>query len=297
MKLALIGLGHWGKNIQRILKSIPQVDIVTCDPQAAADYKRIDLIKEHIDACFIVTPADTHYDLTTKALMYGWHCFVEKPLTKSVVEAAKLCELAYCRNKVLFVDHQYLYNPAINEIKTLIMQDKIGKINYMYARTLKLGKVRADVDTLWNFAPHNVSVFNYLLGDMPDSLNCIGWQYNHDISDVAFLTLNYPNNINCHLQVSWLDYQKVRDLMICGTKGAIFYDDVIQSLQFINSNSHRQYIALPRFEPLELSVKAFLNSTQSRIPPVNCGYRGLDVVKILEAAQESMRNSGEVRTI
>jgi predicted dehydrogenase len=295
MKIALIGRGHWGKNIERILKTQP-VDYEVFDK---SEGRTIDDVKD-FDACIIATPADTHYEIAAKALNKGMHCLIEKPMAKTVQDATAICELAKLHKKIVMVGHQFLYNGAVIKLKELIKNGTLGKIYYMYSQRLKLGKVRDDVDTLWNFAPHDISIFNYLLDSTPISVSCQGWEYiKKGKCDVAFLTLNYPNNINCHIHVSWLDLNRVRKIVVAGSKNTVIFDDMIEDSFKLSLVNEKEFAMVDHslLEPLYKSILTFIVAIESGTQPVSDCESGLEVVKVLQSAQQSMSNNGEVRKV
>jgi UDP-2-acetamido-3-amino-2,3-dideoxy-glucuronate N-acetyltransferase len=275
VKIALIGRGAWGANIERVLKSL-RVDYEVFDIK---DGKTIHAAKD-CEACIIATPANTHFINALIASQQGKHILIEKPMCTNVEEARLLVKLVDFNNKILMVGHQFLYNGGIIKLKELIKNNELGKIYYMYSQRLKLGKVRDDADILWTFAPHDISIFNYLLDSCPRSVTCHGWNYITNKADVAFLTLSYSNNVNCHVHISWLDKNKTRKIVIVGEKQTAVFDDLIEAPE--------------NGEPLKNEIKEFINCIETNRQPIANGLNGLQVVKVLEACQKSMQNNGEV---
>ena len=244
LKLGQIGVGYWGPNILRnivnnkncIVKSVSDlsdfrrkfvkdnykdIKIVTSDA--------LDIIKDsEIDAVIIATPAHTHYSLTKACLEAGKHILVEKPMATKLKEVEHIGELAKENNLVAMVGHTFLYNSAVRKIKEIIDSGELGKIRYIYTKRASLGRIRSDVDALWNLAPHDISIVQYWLDDMsPIKKKKNGMSYiQKGIDDVVFLNIIYPQSILVNIHVSWLDPVKVRKITIVGSKKMIVYDDI-----------------------------------------------------------------------
>jgi predicted dehydrogenase len=245
VNVAQIGVGYWGPNLLRNLiagkncrvkavvdlspdrrdfvKSLYPAVAVSHDPQIIFD-------DPSIDAVVIATPVETHFDLTMQALAAGKHVLVEKPMAKSVAQIDRIDDLARRNRLVAMVGHTFIYNAAVKFIKRYIDAGELGDIRYIYSQRLNLGRIRSDVDALWNFAPHDVSIIQYLLdGLRPTSVFKQGMQYiQDDVSDVVFMSMIYPHKIMAHVHVSWLDPKRVRQMIIVGSKKMIVYDDVAE---------------------------------------------------------------------
>jgi predicted dehydrogenase len=183
-----------------------------------------------IQAVIIATPAGTHFELARQALLAGKHVFVEKPLATKVSEVDELARLAAERNLVVMAGHTFIYNAAVRYVKTLIDSGELGEVRYIYSQRLNLGRIRSDIDALWNFAPHDISIIQYWLGN-PEPLSVVrqGMDYIQDgVEDVVFLGVTYPNKIMANIHVSWLDPQKVRKMIVVGSKKMVVYDDVAE---------------------------------------------------------------------
>jgi predicted dehydrogenase len=182
----------------------------------------------NLDGVIIATPVFTHYDLATKVLNAGKHILVEKPLARSVAEVEEIGRIANSNKLVAMAGHTFLYNAAVRYVKTLIDSGELGDIRYIYSQRLNLGRIRSDVDALWNLAPHDISIIQYWLNN-PDPVSVvkrgIGYIQN-GISDVVFMNIIYPNNIMANIHVSWLDPGKVRTMTVVGSKKMVVYDDV-----------------------------------------------------------------------
>lgn len=246
LQVAQIGTGYWGPNLLRNLvankncKVSAVVDLV----QERREYVRSlypslritddfeEVIRDpDIQAIVIATPVATHYDLAMQALAAGKHVLVEKPMARSVSEVDEISRLAGENNLVAMVGHTFLFNSAVRHIKKLIDSGELGDICYIYSQRLNLGKIRTDVDALWNLAPHDVSIIQYWLGDpQPISVVRRGVDYIQDkIDDVVFMSIMYPKKIMAHIHVSWLDPLKVRLMVVVGSKKMVVYDDMTEN--------------------------------------------------------------------
>jgi predicted dehydrogenase len=225
VKLAQFGCGYWGPNLLRNFSALPNclvkyvVDasaerrafVETNFPRTVAlEYGKQVLEDPEVQAVIVATPAATHYDLAMQALEAGKHVFVEKPLATKVSEVDELAKCAQSRGLVVMVGHTFIYNPAVRYVKKLIEAGDLGEIRYIYSQRLNLGRIRSDIDALWNFAPHDISIIQYWLGDPePLSVSRQGMAYMQEgIDDVVFLSVVYPGKIMANIHVSWLDPQK-----------------------------------------------------------------------------------------
>ena len=332
--VALIGAGYWGPNLARNLVSAEGADLrVICDAsQQRLDgmgrtYRAIRLETDvasvwaagDVDAVVIATPVDSHYALARQALEAGKHVFVEKPLARSSGECRELIELADRRDRVLMVGHVFLFNPSVRQVKQYIEADEIGDLLYAYSQRLNLGQVRRDVNALWNFAPHDLSILRYWFGADPERVMARGYAYvQPEIEDVVFMTLDYPGGIGANVHISWLDPLKLRRMTIVGSKKMIVYDDLsaeariaiydkgvtrkavdsgLQPLGSFDSFAEFQVllragdVLIPRVdfvEPLRAECQHFVDCVRNGTPPITDGWSGLAVVRALEAAQASL---------
>jgi predicted dehydrogenase len=246
LNIAQIGVGYWGPNLLRNLVANKKcaVNAVADISNERRDYVRglypavkvsdsaDDLIRDPgIEALIISTPVATHYDLAMKALEAGKHILVEKPLAKKVSEVEEIGKLARVKKLVAMVGHTFLFNAAVRYVKDVIDSGELGEIRYIYSQRLNLGRIRSDVDALWNFAPHDVSIIQYWLGDpIPQSVIRRGVDYIQEkIDDVVFLNILYPNKVMANIHVSWLDPHRVRTMVVVGTKKMVVYDDTAEN--------------------------------------------------------------------
>jgi predicted dehydrogenase len=243
INIAQIGVGYWGPNLLRNLvmsKNCAVKKVVDFSKErrdfVQGLYPAIDVTGEvedvykdpGIDAVVIATPVRTHFELSTRALKAGKHILVEKPLATSVAEVDQIGKIAAEKKLLVMAGHTFLFNAAVRFVKTAIDSGSIGDVRFIYSQRLNLGRIRSDVDALWNLAPHDVSIIQYWLGDPePVSVQKYGFDYIQDnIDDVVFMNIMYPNKVMANIHVSWLDPQKIRSMIVVGSKKMIIYDDI-----------------------------------------------------------------------
>jgi predicted dehydrogenase len=336
MRLAQVGYGYWGRNLMRVFSAMNKAQMVLCcesDANARAlaqeTYPAVEVCDEYsevtarkdIDAVVIATPAASHYEQSKIALQANKHVFVEKPLALTVEEANELVELAESSKRTLMVGHTFLYNDAVRCAKDYIDRGELGEVYYTYFQRLSLGRVRQDVNAMWNLAPHDVSISQYWYGETPSRVQAQGVSYIQDgIDDVNFITLLYPSGRFAHIHISWLDPLKTRRAVIVGSKKMIVYDDTsadqkiavfdkgidrtsikddVGSVPFEDFGQftliHRAGdILIPKInfrEPLQVEARHFVECIETGKRPLTDGRNGLEVVRTLEAAQLSCKPS------
>ncbi len=328
IQVAVVGVGGWGKNLARNYEQIQAAHLkYICDldqkvlgqvhklcPGASVTTQFQQLLEDdQLDAVIIATPAVTHHDLCKAALEAGKDVYVEKPFVLRVEEALELIELAEKHKRVLMVGHLLKYHPVVSYLADAIQANELGRIHYIYAHRLNLGTVRGDENSLWNFAPHDISVILHLLGKDPVDVSARGQYYlQPGVEDVVFLSLNFDDRCMAHVHVSWLDPHKVRKMTIVGSKKMAVFDDLEanEKLKFYDKgakfnddyDTFAEYVGL-RFgdinipyirmsEPLQLECNHFLECVQKRTQPLTDGRDGLRVVKVLNAAQQSLAQNG-----
>lgn len=327
LNIAQIGVGYWGPNLLRNLVSNKR-----CKVSKVADlsserrdfvkglYPAVETIEDpsailedpSIDAVVIATPVATHFEFAIRALQNNKHILVEKPMATTVQEVEQLGEIAAKNNLTAMVGHTFLFNSAVRYVKNLIDKGDLGGIRYIYGQRLNLGRIRSDVDALWNFAPHDISIIQYWLGDpQPLSVQRRGVAYIQDgIEDVVFLNIMYPDKIMANIHVSWLDPTRVRCITIVGTKKMVVYDDAAENKIAIYDkgidrkavlgenmdydNQHFQTfsyrsgdIILPKIdfqEPLKVEIDHFIDCIQSGTQCITGVDHARKVVQILSAA-------------
>jgi len=324
--LAQIGCGYWGPNLLRSFSALQNCHVKylvdTSEERRAfaeksfpasnaiADLETIWQDPE-VDGVIIATPAGSHFELAKAALQFGKHVFVEKPLATRVAEVDVLGELANKLQRVLMVGHTFLYNSAVRYVKSLIDKGDLGDIRYIYSQRLNLGRIRSDIDALWNLAPHDISIIQYWLND-PEPLQIArnGMAYVQPrVDDVVFLNIYYPNKVLANIHVSWLDPQKVRKMIVVGSKKMVVYDDVAEDKIAIYDKGIDRIAKLgenmdfdaPRFnfsyrsgdvlvpgikwvEPLRREAEHFIDCIRTGEPPLTGIANARRVVAVLERA-------------
>ena len=319
ISIAVIGAGYWGKNLVRNFHQLGVLKII-CDQdkktlaQMAKDYGDVTTTSDMeavfdnpaIDAIVLATPAATHSELAEKALNAGKHVFVEKPLAMTYEEGKKLVDLTGEKGKILFVGHILQYHPAIVELKEIVRQGRVGRLQYIYSRRLSLGKIRREENILWSFAPHDISVILSIVGEEPHYINSVGSNFLHArIADVTMTNLKFPSGIGAHIFVSWLNPFKEQRLVVVASEGMLVFDDtqpleqkLILYPHTINwkngvpvaEKAQSEAIDLSGAweEPLKAECKAFLASVATGRPPLTSGEEALRVLKILDISQRSL---------
>lgn len=329
LKIGVIGYGYWGPNIVRNFAGHQDCKVVSvCDKSAAAlgriasrhpgvgmttDANDI-LYSADIDAVAIVTPVSSHYPLAKKALENGKHVFVEKPFTATAAEAEELVELAARKNLQIMVDHTFLFTGAVRKIKQLVDEGALGPLYYYDSTRVNLGLFQHDVNVLWDLAPHDLSIMDYLLGLEPELVVATGAAHLNALEDVAYLTIYFPNNVIAHINVNWLSPVKVRTTLVGGQRRMLLWDDLDRGEKIrvydkgadvkTEEGVHKLLVSyrsgdmwapkVEELEALQLETRYFLDCIQQGTKPFNDGQAGLRVVKILEAAEQSMRQHKEV---
>jgi predicted dehydrogenase len=337
VRVAQVGLGYWGPNLARAVAAVDGAELaVLCDadperlkrlgrqyPAArlSSDYADV-LADATIDAIILATPVETHFKLARAALEAGKHVLVEKPLATTSADCEALISLADERNLRLMVGHVFVYNAAVNKVKEYIDSGEIGDVYYVYSQRLNLGQVRQDVNAMWNFAPHDISILCHWFGGEPENVTARGHSYiQPGIEDVVFMNMDFAGGIGASVHISWLDPLKVRRMTVVGSEKMVVYDDVSADAKLTiydrgvtkrpidragaSLGSYRTYgefqlllragdVLIPKLdftEPLIAECQHFIRCIESGDPPLSGGLQGLWVVRALEAAQRSMNGS------
>jgi len=329
IRMGVIGYGYWGPNIVRNFHSQEGSQVVAvCDRRpkelgrvrhsypgmvVTSEYREL-LAATDIDAVAVVTPVWTHYELAKAALENGKHVFVEKPFTCTSAQAEELIELAERRKLKIMVDHTFLFTGAVRRIHELINHGTLGKLYYYDSTRVNLGLLQHDVNVVWDLAPHDLSIMNYLIQEKPQAVVATGEQHLNGLVDIAFLTIYYPNNVIGHVNVNWLSPVKVRTTLIGGEKKMLVWNDLEADEKIkiydkgvaINSGESRYQTLVsyrtgdmwaPRVEQVEaLQIEAayFVDCILNDKTPFNDGIAGLNVVRMLEAADQSLRQKGKI---
>ena len=333
IKLAQLGCGYWGPNLLRNFSAVPGCAVkYVVDPSAerrvfvGTNFPRTTPLDSfqpvfddpEVEAVIIATPAATHFALAKQALLGGKHVLVEKPLATTVAEVDELGRIAAPGKRVVMAGHTFIYNTAVRYVKTLIDNKELGEIRYVYSQRLNLGRIRSDIDALWNFAPHDIAIIQYWLGN-PEPLRVSrqGMAYMQEgIEDVCFLSLEYPNKVIANIHVSWLDPQKVRKMIVVGSRKMVVYDDIIEDKIAIYDkgidrksilgenmdfdqprpaefNYRSGDILLPQIrftEPLRVEAEHFIDCIRRSQTPLTGISHARTVVSILERAS-AVQNS------
>lgn len=331
INVAVIGVGYWGPNLVRNFLDINEVGkvfIFDLDQQrsellkkkfsnveVANTFNEI-LVNPEIKAAIIATPVNKHFESACQCLLAGKHVFVEKPLAQTSSECELLVRFAKEKGVQLMVGHLLEYKPSIKQIKEKIEKGEMGNILYVSASRLNLGLIRSDVSVLWDSAVHDVYTINYILGKLPKRVSAAGAKYpaytGVNLDTVAFLVLDYGDNILAHIHINWLSPYKYRKLTISGTKKMILYDDIdlIDPIRIYDVGIELQHdnlgapdltyrvgdTILPKIsteEALKLECEHFIGSVFNNKKPQSDGIVGLNTVKIIEAAEDSMRNESK----
>jgi predicted dehydrogenase len=326
--IGVIGAGYWGPNLIRNFSHLKGAEVtVVCDVdqgrldhvsslfpsvRTTTDWK--ELIASDLDAVCIATPVRLHYEMAAAALASGKHVLVEKPLTADVGQARELVALAEQNDRVLLVDHTFVYSPAVNHMRDIVASGDIGDVHYVSMSRLNLGLFQKDINVVWDLAPHDISVLTYVLGACPESVATHGnSNILPGIEDVAMVTLYFPNNVVAFVHVSWLDPSKVRKATFVGSKKMLVYDDIepLEKIKIydkgVDGPAHYDTFGdfqfayrygdiytpfLASTEPLQIECRHFLDCIERKASPRSGGVEGLEVVRILEAANQSLRNGG-----
>jgi predicted dehydrogenase len=328
IRFGVIGYGYWGPNIVRNLHGLDSAQITAiCDTNEIAlgrakkaypgirvttDYSEI-LTSPDIDAIAVITPVWTHFELAKAALNNGKHVFIEKPFTSTSAQAEQLIDLAERKNLQIMVDHTFLFTGAVKKIRQLMDDDTLGKLYYYDSTRVNLGLFQHDVNVLWDLAPHDLSIVDYLIGERPEAIVATGGKHLNGLTDVAYLTAYFPDNVIVHINVNWLSPVKVRTTLIGGEKKMIVWNDLEADEKIkvydrgVQMNSQEGLYNLlvsyrsgdmwaPKIESVE-ALKAelayFVKCIASGETPFNDGMAGLRVVRMLEAAEESLQHKGE----
>jgi len=328
VEIGQVGLGAWGKNLLRNFSSLNKCHVkMACDfndaqcAKASETFRGISLTTKYedilndnkIEAVVIATPPAMHYKMAAQAIESGKDVFVEKPLVLNLDEGKKLVELAAKKERILMVGHIMEYHPTTLFLKKYIDDGTLGEIYYLYSSRINLGKVRDIENSLWSFAPHDISIIMFLLDKYPVRVTANGSSYlQKNIEDVCFMTMHFNDKTMAHVHVSWLDPHKERKLTIVGSKKMVVFDDTRTSEKIwlydkgvdtaLDYSTYAEYfnlrigdITIPRVpggEPLKLECSHFIESVQKRSRPRSDGIDGLKVLTVLQAAQSSLEKGG-----
>jgi UDP-2-acetamido-3-amino-2,3-dideoxy-glucuronate N-acetyltransferase len=320
--IGVVGCGYWGKNLIRNFSELGELRVVCdVDPERAASLAakyNVDsctsysdmLARSDVHAVVIAAPAAEHFALAKQAMLAGKDVFVEKPLALDVEEGEQLADLSVTTGRILMVGHLLHYHPAIRKLKELIREGALGKIQYIYSSRLNFGKLRTEENILWSFAPHDISAILHLLEEEPISVAANGGAYlNPAITDVTLTSCSFASGVTAHIFVSWLHPFKEQKLVIVGDRQMAVFDDTesVRKLVLyphqvewverhpVAKRSEGQVVDLPADEPLKMECQHFLDCVATRSKPETDGWNGVRVLRVLNAAQRSLKNKGEAQ--
>jgi len=329
IRIGVIGYGYWCPNIVRNFQQVEGSRVVAVCDKSDKALRRVQqsnpefrvtsnadelLTATDIDAIAVVTPVWTHFELAKKALANGKHVFVEKPFTSSTAQAEELIELAARKNLKIMVDHTFLFTGAVRKIRRLIDDGTLGQLYYYDSTRVNLGLFQHDVNVIWDLAPHDLSIMDYLIAEKPDAMVATGEGHLNGMADVAFITIYYPNNIIGHLNVNWLSPVKVRTTLIGGEKKMLVWNDIEadekikvydKGVQFLTGEAvYEQLVSyrtgdmwspkVEQVEALKAETAYFIECITENKQPFNDGQAGLRVVRMLETADKSLQQKGKI---
>lgn len=321
-RVALLGYGHWGKNLARNFYALGALRVI-CDPdparleEARSHYPDVKLTVqpeeaitcEDIEAVAIATPASTHYELALQAIQAGKDVFVEKPLALTLEEGERLVSEARARDRVLMVGHVLEYHPAIDVLKNLIQEGALGRLRYLYSNRLNWGRIRTEENALWSFAPHDIALMLRILGQLPEEVTCHGEAYlNHNVADVTLTVLRFSNGVCGHIFVSWLHPFKEQRFVVVGDRQLAVFDDTqpwecklvlyphrvewVDGQIPVARRAEAKPIEIVPEEPLRRECVHFLECVRTRQRPLTDGESALKVIRVLQMAQQSLDRGG-----
>ena len=331
IRMGVIGCGYWGPNLIRNFQNNAEVELVAMADLDAQRLQRVGslypsvrrttdpqeiIADSSLDAVVVATPVSTHYPLGLAALEAGKHLFLEKPMAASSEQCLRLLDAADSRNLQIMVGHTFLFSPAVLAIQNMIQRGDLGEIFYVSITRVNLGIFQQDVNVVWDLAPHDIAMLTHLFGAKPSVVSATGRSYvqvDKNIEDVAFLTLEFPSRQIAHIHVSWLDPNKIRRATFVGSRKMLVYDDVNPTEKIkvydkgVEIQPHYENfgefqltlrsgdIFLPRVdttEPLKIEAQHFVDVIKGRTASISSGRHGLDVVRVLEKACESIKDDG-----
>ncbi len=330
LKIGAIGCGYWGPNLIRNFIEIPETEVIAV---ADLNQKQLDHIKCRypqiqvttqnyhdlfqlgLDAVIVATPPHTHFEIARDCLNNSLNALVEKPITLNSLDALELIRIAESKGLVLMAGHTFEFNPAVYALKGMIHSGELGEVFYIDAVRASLGLFQTEINVVWDLAPHDISILRYILGTDPHSI-CLqaGACVHKGIEDIAYATLQFPNDVLAHIRMSWLDPAKTRRITVVGSQKMVIYDDVeileklrvydkgVKAIRRTDTFGEFQFayhygdVVIPYIrseEPLRLECLHFVECIQEGTTPRTDGYSGMRVVQIIEAAQESLKQGGQ----
>jgi len=332
VRVGVIGYGYWGPNIVRNFHALDSCQVAAvCDKSTSAlararkvypgvhlttDFTEI-LTSPDIDAVAVVTPVWTHYDLAKSALLNGKHVFVEKPFTSTREQAEELIEIADRKNLKIMVDHTFLFSGAVRKIKEVVDAGTLGPLYYFDSTRVNLGLFQHDVSVIWDLAPHDLSIMDHIIAERPEAVVATGAKHLNGVADMAFITVYFPGNIIAHVNVNWLSPVKVRTTLIGGKDKMLVWNDLeadekikiydkgvqmttgagIYDLLVSYRSGDVWAPKVQQTEALKVELDHFVDCITHGKTPTNDGVAGLRIVRLLEAAEQSLTERGSIVTL
>ena len=332
VRVGVIGYGYWGPNVARNFFSLEKCQMVSICDKNLASLRRASqalagvelttnisdlLTSPKIDAIAVVTPVWTHFELAKAALQNGKHVFVEKPFTSTRQQAEELIELADRMGLKIMVDHTFLFNGAVKKIRELVDAGTLGQLYYFDSTRVNLGQFQHDVNVVWDLAPHDLSIMDYIIDAKPQALVATGGRHVNGLADMAFITIYFPGDVMAHINVNWLSPVKVRTTLIGGEKKMLVWNDLEpdekikiydKGVQITDGKGVYELLVsyrsgdiwapkVEQTEALKVELEYFVDCILKDQMPLNDGAAGLRVVKLLEAADQSLREKGKIVTL
>lgn len=319
--IAVIGCGHWGKNLVRnfsrlgALKSICDPDESTANALASkysvevSSFEKI-LTCEETEALVLAVPAPMHFSMAMDAMKHGKHVYVEKPLALDQDEAKQMIKASQDYGLHLMVGHLLQYHPIFIKFKELVKKGSIGNLNYVYSNRLSLGKIRSEEDVIWSFAPHDISMILSLTDQEPRLIYTESTAIlQSDIADLSTIHLSFESGLKAHIHVSWINPYKEQKIVAIGDQAMIIFDDTKDWDEKLSVYNHKidfsqetplpikdevQYISVPESEPLRNECQYFIDLIEGKVAPLTDGNEGLSVLKVLNAASESQYSNKKI---
>jgi predicted dehydrogenase len=330
INVAIVGCGYWGVNYVRVFSELPASRVmVACDTSEDrlqllhGRYQLVNttrsleevLANKWIDAVVVATPTSSHFSIAQQCLLAGKHVLIEKPLTATLNESERLIETAARLGRVLMVGHTFLYNSGVRKVKQIVSDAGFGKVYYLHATRTNMGPIRHDVNAIWDLAAHDIAIFNYLLDAHPQWVSAVGARaLGNGREDVGFVTLGYPQDVIANVHASWVDPNKVRELVVVGSQRRVVFDDLnnLERVRIfekgvapaeLEADSFGEFRLLVRdgdiisphveaSEPLRNLCQHFLDCVEQNQQPMTDGWNGLEVVRVLSAIDQSLARNG-----
>jgi len=323
--IGVIGAGYWGTNYLRVLDDLPQANLRWCVdlveerldtvrdryPEIGTTTEYSDIIDD-VDAVCIATPPQTHEEIAIDFLTHGVGVLVEKPLALTEKSGQRMVDAASKTDTPLLVGHIFEYHQAVRDLRNLVSEGDLGDLHYLHAQRTGLGPIREDVSALWDLCPHDVSIFTYLLDSTPTAVQCIGHSFLQDVPDAVYLFVEFENGIEAAVQASWLHPEKTRQVTLIGDEKMAVFDDTdpdrllqifektvdreqpqgLDEFQFTTREGDVWLPYVEHREPLKMQAEHFIDCVEGNAQPFTDGREGLEVVKVLQAAERSLENGG-----